>query len=107
MLIFLDRVFNALAGEIDQYLVLPVLYHFGWMQREELSFDWALVCVYGMFAVVVTYAICWPLEALFPIEHGKDQKPVLPDLFYRVINRVGVFPVLIFLLFYKVQVWVT
>lgn len=50
MLIFLDRLFNALAGEIDQYLVLPLLYHFGWMQWEELSFDWVLVCVYGMFA---------------------------------------------------------
>ena len=43
MLILLDRLFNILAGEIDQYLVLPLLYHFGWMQWEELSFDWVLV----------------------------------------------------------------
>jgi hypothetical protein len=47
MLVFLDRLFSAIAGEIDQYLVLPLLYHFGWMEWEELSFDWALVCVYG------------------------------------------------------------
>src|ERR1700727_1815540 len=63
----LDRFFSIIAGYIDQYAVLPVLYHFGWMTWEELSFDWCLICVYGMFAVIVTYAVCWPLEALFPV----------------------------------------
>lgn len=29
MLVSLDRFFNVLAGNLDQYLVLPVLYHFG------------------------------------------------------------------------------
>jgi hypothetical protein len=52
-----------LTGVIDQYLVLPLLYRFCWMQREELSFDWALVCVYGLFASIITYAVCWPKQA--------------------------------------------
>jgi len=106
MLTFIDRFFNMLAGEIDQYLVLPLLYHFGWMQWEELSFDWALICVYGFFAVIATYAVCWPLEALFPIERWEDRKAVLTDAFYTILNRVGVLPVFSFLLFYQVQVWV-
>src|SRR5471032_587886 len=76
------------------------------MQWEELSFDWVLVCVYGMFAVIVTYAVCWPLEALFPIEHWNDRKTVVTDAFYTVLNRVGLLPVVSFLLFYQVQVWV-
>jgi sterol desaturase/sphingolipid hydroxylase (fatty acid hydroxylase superfamily) len=106
MLVFLDRFFSAIAGEIDQYLVLPLLYHFGWMEWEELSFDWALVCVYGLFAVVVTYAICWPLEAFFPIERWDNRKAVLVDAFYTIINRVGVLPVVSFLVFYEAQVLV-
>jgi sterol desaturase/sphingolipid hydroxylase (fatty acid hydroxylase superfamily) len=106
MLLTLDRLFNAFAGQIDQYFVLPLLYHFGWMRWEELSFDWALVCVYGLFAVIVTYAVCWPLEVLFPIERWNDRKTVLTDALYTIINRVGVLPVVSFLLFYQVQVWV-
>src|SRR5258708_13138225 len=92
MLIFLDRLFNALAGEIDQCLVLPVLYHFGWMEWEELSFDWALVCVYGMFAVLITYAVCWPLEAAFPVERWNDRKAVLTAMVYTFASPVSAVP---------------
>ena len=102
----LDRFFSFIAGAIDQYLVLPVLYQFGWMQWEELSFDWALVCVYGMFAVLMTYAICWPLEALLPVERWANRKAVLTDMGYTIVNRVGIVPVVSFIAFYEVQVLV-
>ncbi len=104
---FLDRFFSLIAGDLDQYLILPVLYHFGWMEWEELAFDWALVCVYGMFAVVVTYAVCWPLEFLRPVERWKSKKAVAVDVLYTVVSRVGVLPVVNFLLFYQLQVWFT
>lgn len=45
MLTIIDRLFNLLAGETDHYLVLRVIYHFGWTQRKELSFDWAFIYV--------------------------------------------------------------
>ncbi len=102
---FLDRFFNMIAGDIDQAILLPVLYHFGWMEWEELSFDWALVCVYGMFAVIVTYAVCWPLEYLAPVERWPSKKAVAVDMFYTVVSRVGVLPVVNFLLFYQIQVF--
>lgn len=101
---FLDRFFSTIAGDIDQWLILPVLYHFGWMEWEELSFDWALVCVYGMFAVILTYAVCWPLEAMFPVERWASRKAVAVDVAYTILNRVGVVPVVSFLLFYQLQV---
>jgi sterol desaturase/sphingolipid hydroxylase (fatty acid hydroxylase superfamily) len=101
----LDRIFSNLAGVLDQDLILPVLYRFGWMEWEELSFDWALVCVYGVAAVVLTYAVCWPLEALAPVERWPSRKAVAVDVFYTVVSRVGVIPVVSFLLFYQVQVF--
>ncbi len=101
---FLDRFFSTIAGWLDQHLILPVLYRFGWMAWEELSFDWALVCVYGMFAVLLTYAVCWPLEALFPVERWASRKAVAVDVFYTILSRVGVIPVVSFLLFYQLQV---
>ncbi len=103
----LDRFFNIIAGDLDQWLILPVLYHFGWMEWEELSFDWALVCVYGMFAVILTYAVCWPLEYFRPVEHWPNKKAVAVDMLYTIVSRVGVLPVVSFLLFYQVQVWFT
>jgi sterol desaturase/sphingolipid hydroxylase (fatty acid hydroxylase superfamily) len=103
----LDRFFSTIAGYIDQYAILPVLYHFGWMEWEELSFDWALVCVYGMFAVIVTYAVCWPLEAAFPVERWESKKTVAVDVFYTIVSRVGIIPVVSFVLFYQLQTAVT
>jgi sterol desaturase/sphingolipid hydroxylase (fatty acid hydroxylase superfamily) len=99
----MDRLFSTIAGYLDQYLILPILYRFGWMAWEELSFDWALICIYGMFAVIVTYAICWPLEAAFPIERWENKKAVAVDVLYTIISRVGVIPIVSFLLFYQLQ----
>ena len=103
----IDRFFSIIAGDIDQYAILPILYHFGWMEWEELSFDCALVCVYGMFAVIVTYAICWPLEHFFPIEHWQNKKAVAVDVLYTFISRVGIIPIISFIVFYQVQTWFT
>jgi sterol desaturase/sphingolipid hydroxylase (fatty acid hydroxylase superfamily) len=102
----LDRFFSIIAGWIDQTMILPILYHFGWMEWEELSFDWMLICVYGVFALIVTYAVCWPLEAYFPVERWQTRHAVVTDMFYTVLSRIGVLPVVSFLVFYQVQVWV-
>ena len=100
----LDRVFSIIAGWIDQYAIIPMLYHFGWMQWADLSFDWMLICVYGVFALLLTYAVCWPLEAWLPIEHWESKRAVAVDVFYTVLARVGVLPIASFLVFYQVQV---
>jgi sterol desaturase/sphingolipid hydroxylase (fatty acid hydroxylase superfamily) len=103
----MDRFLSNLAGYMDQYAVLPVLYHFHWMEWDDLAFDWCLVCLYGLLAVLVTYAICWPAEKFFPIERWTSQKAVLTDVFYTLLNRVGIIPIITFLLFYQAQSWFT
>ncbi|MDE2334798.1 MAG: sterol desaturase family protein [Rhodospirillales bacterium] len=100
----LDRLFSILAGWVDQVAIIPLLYRFGAMQWADLSFDWMLVCVYGLFALILTYAVCWPLEAWRPIEHWASKKAVAVDVFYTVLARVGMLPVASFLVFYQVQV---
>ena len=103
----LDRLFSNIAGYMDQYLVLPVLFRLHWMAWDDVAFDWCLICVYGMFAVLVTYAVCLPLEAWRPVERWPDNKAVLVDVFYTFLNRVGVTPIVTFVLFYQVQTWST
>ncbi|MDE1897186.1 MAG: sterol desaturase family protein [Rhodospirillales bacterium] len=103
----LDRLFSIIAGNMDQWAVLPVLYYFHWMAWDDLAFDWCLICVYGLFAVLVTYAVCVPLELWRPVETWPNKKAVLVDVFYTLLNRVGVVPIVTFVLFYQVQTWST
>ncbi|HET9146654.1 MAG TPA: sterol desaturase family protein, partial [Acetobacteraceae bacterium] len=96
--------FNDLAGWIEQVAVLPVLYRLGLMKWEELSFGWTLVAVYGMAQVLLSLAVCLPLERLYPVERWESSKPVWTDIAYTMLARVGILPVMTFVLFYQAQV---
>ena len=98
--------FDQAAGWLQETLLLPGLYALGLMQWEDISFGWALFAVYGLVQVVVTFAICMPLEHWRPVERWADRKAVWIDVFYTVISRVGVLPLITFVAFYKLQVWV-
>ncbi len=96
--------FNDLAGWVEQVAVLPLLYRFGLMQWSELSFGWTLVAIYGVTQMLLAYAVCVPLERAMPIERWDSRRVVLVDVFYTFLARVGVLPVMTFVLFYAAQV---
>lgn len=97
-------LFDAAAGWLQESLLLPALYAAGLMEWEDVSFGWALFAVYGMVQVVVTFALCVPLERWRPIERWPDSKAVAVDVLYTFISRVGLLPLVTFVLFYKLQV---
>ena len=97
--------FDLAAGWLQEHLLLPLMYQIGWMQWEDLSYGWALFAIYGAVQVIVTYAVCLPLERWRPLEHWPDRKAVTVDVIYTVVSRVGVLPLVTFVLFYQVQVW--
>ena len=92
------------AGWLQETLLLPMLHWLGLIQWEDISFGWALFAVYGALQVVVTFAICLPLERWRPVEHWPDAKAVAVDVLYTFISRVGFLPLITFVLFYKLQV---
>ena len=96
--------FDAAAGWLQETLLLPLLYAFGLMQWEDVSFGWALFAVYGVVQVIVTFALCVPLERWRPVEHWPDHKAVAVDILYTLISRIGLLPLVTFVLFYKLQV---
>ncbi|MGC9268781.1 sterol desaturase family protein [Acidiphilium sp.] len=96
--------FNDLAGWIEQVAVLPVLYRLDLMQWSELSFGWTLVAVYGVTQMILAYAVCVPLERRYPIERWEERKHVLVDVLYTFLARVGVLPIMTFVVFYAAQV---
>jgi sterol desaturase/sphingolipid hydroxylase (fatty acid hydroxylase superfamily) len=96
--------FDLTAGWLQEHLLIPLLYQFGWMNWEDVSYGWALFAVYGAVQVAVTFAVCLPLERWRPVEHWPNAQAVWVDVGYTVISRVGILPFVTYVLFYRAQV---
>jgi len=96
--------FDTVAGWLQEHLLIPALYAADLMQWEDMAYGWALFAVYGAVQVAATFAICMPLERLWPIERWPDHKAVSVDILYTVISRVGILPLITFVGFYQAQV---
>ena len=99
--------FYMAAGWLQENALLPLLYAVGGMEWEEVSFNWALFACYGVAQVLLTLAVCMPLERWRPVERWPDQKAVLVDVLYTLLSRIGVLPLVTFVLFYALQVAMT
>jgi sterol desaturase/sphingolipid hydroxylase (fatty acid hydroxylase superfamily) len=95
--------FDLAAGWLQEHAILPLLYQLDLMDWEEISFGWTLFAVYGAAQVLVTYAVCLPLERFRPVEHWPDKKAVTVDILYTLISRVGLLPLVTFVLFTQAQ----
>ena len=98
------HAFDLAAGWIQGNVLIPLLYQLGLMQWEDLAYGWALFAVYGAVQVVLTFAICLPLERWRPVERWPDQKAITVDILYTAISRIGLLPLVTFVGFYQVQV---
>ena len=107
----LGAPFDVVAGWLQENALLPAMYSLGLMRWEEWSFGWALFAVYGAAQVAITFAICLPLERWRPVEHWPDHKAVWVDILYTLISRVGLLPIVTFVVFSQVQMglngWLT
>ena len=97
--------FTLAAGWLQEHLLVPALYALDLMDWEDVAFGWAIFATYGVVQVAVTYAVCLPLERLRPLQHWPDRHAVGVDVLYTLVSRVGVFPLVTFVLFYQLQVW--
>jgi sterol desaturase/sphingolipid hydroxylase (fatty acid hydroxylase superfamily) len=99
--------FDLAAGWLQEHVLIPALYQFGLMNWEDVSYGWALFALYGAAQVVVTFAVCLPLERWRPVERWPDSSPVWVDVAYTVLSRVGILPLVTYVLFYRAQVFVS
>jgi len=100
-----------LAGWLYDTALVPVLYRLDMMQWEDVAYGWLLFALYGVAQVILMLAICWPMERFRRLETWPDARAVTVDIFYTLINRIGVMPLVTFVLFYNLQVslngWLT
>jgi sterol desaturase/sphingolipid hydroxylase (fatty acid hydroxylase superfamily) len=99
--------FDLGAGWLQEHLLIPFMYATGFMNWEDVSYGWALFALYGVAQVILTFAVCLPLERWRPVERWPDSHAVVVDILYTLLSRVGVLPFVTYVLFYRAQVWVT
>jgi sterol desaturase/sphingolipid hydroxylase (fatty acid hydroxylase superfamily) len=97
--------FPILAGHLHESLVLPILYQLDMMQWEDIAYGWLLFALYGVAQVGLMLAICLPMERFARLERWPDRKAVTVDIFYTLLNRIGVMPLVTFVLFFQLQTW--
>ncbi len=71
--------FSFLADLVQQHALVPLLYRFGLMAWQETAYGWTLFAIYGLAQVLLTFAICVPLERWRPVERWSDQRAVITD----------------------------
>ncbi|MDJ0388008.1 sterol desaturase family protein [Roseomonas sp. E05] len=94
---------NSLNGWIFETLVQPALYAAGLMEWAEDAFDWIDFALFGLVQVLVVYAVCRPLEAWRPVEPRTDGGSIRTDILYTLLTRLGLLPLLAFLLFASLE----
>ncbi len=99
--------FDLSAGWLQEHVLIPLLYQLGLMNWEDVSYNYILFALYGAAQVAVTFAVCMPLERWRPVERWPDNRSVLVDVLYTVVSRVGILPLVTYVLFYHAQVAVT
>ena len=105
------RLYDSFTSWLFQSAVQPALYALGMMEWAEDAFSWMDFFVFGFVQVLVVYVVCRPLEAWRPVERWEDRRVVATDVAYTLLSRLGVLPLMAFVILAGVQAevsgWIT
>lgn len=106
MFAWINDLYTRFTAWIFEGAVIPLLYRAGWMDVAEDAFQWLDFAVFGLLTVAVVYLVCRPLEAWRPVEQWEGTKAAIrTDVFYTFLARLGVLPMIAFVLFASMQAW--
>jgi sterol desaturase/sphingolipid hydroxylase (fatty acid hydroxylase superfamily) len=86
------------SGAIYEAALQPALYAAGLMEYADRAQEWLDFALLGIVQIVLVYALCRPLEALRPVEPVTDGRAVLTDVIYTLLARLGLLPLIAFVL---------
>jgi sterol desaturase/sphingolipid hydroxylase (fatty acid hydroxylase superfamily) len=94
----LEDSYDALLGRLFENAVQPALYALGLMHWSESAFEWIEFSLFGLLSILVSYAVCRPLEVWRPVEAVRDRRAIRTDIVYTLLSRLGLLPILAFVL---------
>jgi sterol desaturase/sphingolipid hydroxylase (fatty acid hydroxylase superfamily) len=95
--------YAAATGWLFEHSLQPLLYTLGLMDWAEDLYGWLDFALFGLFGIAVVYAVCRPLEAWRPVEPVADRRAVRTDMVYTFLSRLGILPLLAFVLLASLQ----
>ncbi len=104
MLDGLFDLYDRFTGFLFEEALQPLMFALGLMHWADEAFHWLDFFVFGAIGVLVVYAVCRPLEAWRPVERWPNGKLVWTDVIYTLLTRLGLLPMLAFVLFATTQV---
>jgi sterol desaturase/sphingolipid hydroxylase (fatty acid hydroxylase superfamily) len=97
--------FYQLHAWLFETLVAPGLYELGLAVWLEPAMDATEACLLGLLEILVAMAVMMPLERLIPVERHQpgDRPAVRTDIWYTLLQRAGLIPLILFLAFLPLQ----
>lgn len=99
------RILDSITGWIFEVIVQPSMYDLGLMDWAEDAVDWIQFGLFGVVTIVVVYVVCRPLEAWRPVEPITDRRAIRTDILYTLLTRLGVLPLVAFVLLNSLSAW--
>ena len=97
-MVWFREVFIAIQAFIFEWAVQPAMFHLGLMAYVEDAYEVIETVMIGVIEIGVLVALLKPLEAWRPVEQWADKRAVRADVIYTWLHRLGVLPLLVFLL---------
>jgi len=97
------ELYTDATGWIFEHALQPLLYAAGLMDWAEDAYAWLDFALFGLFGIIVAWAVCRPLEAWRPVEPVAHRGAVRTDMLYTFLNRLGLLPLLAFVFLASVQ----
>ena len=102
---FLTRIWVDTSGALYESAVQPALYALAMMMWADRVQEWLDFALLGIVQIVLVYALCRPLEAWRPVEDVTDGKAVWTDVLYTLLARLGLLPLIAFVLLSGAERW--
>ncbi len=99
----IEDAHDRLTGWIFEVAIQPPLYALGLMDWAEDAFEWLDFALFGLLAILISWVVCRPLEAWRPVEPVTDRRAVRTDILYTLLVRLGLLPLLAFVLLASLQ----
>lgn len=101
----LNDAHDALTGFLFAEALQPAMYALGLMDWAEDAFEWLDFALLGAAAMLISWLVCRPLEAWRPVEPVTDRRAVRTDVLYTVLVRLGLLPLLAFVVLASLAAW--
>ena len=94
----ITQAFVALQAGLFEGIVQPLLFALGLTTYAEMGFDAVEFFLYGVIEIALVWLLLRPLESLRPVERWSDRRSVRVDVLYTLLNRLGLIPLMVFML---------